>query len=257
MEGHDRRYALIYVGRLRPAASPGAHLRSPVSSPRSIWRSGAGVRVRRRNLRPRSRPARMPASSRRREARGIRSKDSAANHQRQHWRCRDDGEMVRVWWLPGGHLAVVDSHGTKASMPRIVRGGTLARLTRSPRRRGRGSRRHGEADRLRGGEIDHQLEFRWLLHWQIGRFSAIEDFPVVSAELAIGLRRRWPDLGAIHLAALWPARLCRQALQTRNGSCPSPSPFCGWPAPCGRCCIPVVAGRRLHRCLRAAARSSC
>jgi hypothetical protein len=61
-----------------------------------------------------------------------------------------------------------------------------------------------------------------LLHWQIGRFSAIEDFPGVSAELAIGLRRRWPDLGAIHLAALWPARLCRQALQTRERFLPKP-----------------------------------
>jgi DNA-binding NtrC family response regulator len=36
------------------------------------------------------------------------------------------------------------------------------------------------------------------------------------------LRRRWPDLGAIYLAALWPARLCRQALQTRERFLPKP-----------------------------------
>ena len=37
--------------------------------------------------------------------------------------------------------------------------------------------RHGEAERLRGLEVDHQLEFRRLLDRQIGWLGAVEDLP--------------------------------------------------------------------------------
>ena len=35
--------------------------------------------------------------------------------------------------------------------------------------------RHGEAERLRGLEVDHQLVLGWCLHRQVGRFLAFED----------------------------------------------------------------------------------
>ena len=43
-------------------------------------------------------------------------------------------------------------------------------------------RRHFKAERLRGLEIDHQLELGRRLNWQLGRFLALED--------AIGIGRR-------------------------------------------------------------------
>ena len=45
--------------------------------------------------------------------------------------------------------------------------------------------RHGEAERLRGLEVDDQLEFGRLLDWQVGRVGTFEDVPDVSADLAI------------------------------------------------------------------------
>src|SRR5262245_33932372 len=35
--------------------------------------------------------------------------------------------------------------------------------------------RHREAERLHGPEIDHQLEFRGLFDWEVGRLGALED----------------------------------------------------------------------------------
>src|SRR5690349_12701600 len=49
---------------------------------------------------------------------------------------------------------------------------------------GEDRRRHGEAEGLGSLEIDHQLERRRLLDWQIGRLGAVEDLSHVSAELA-------------------------------------------------------------------------
>ena len=40
---------------------------------------------------------------------------------------------------------------------------------------GEQSRRHVEAERLRGLEIDHQLEFGRLLHGKVGRFFPAQD----------------------------------------------------------------------------------
>src|SRR5262245_43412079 len=45
--------------------------------------------------------------------------------------------------------------------------------------------RHFEAKRLRGFEIDHQLEFGWLLDRQVGRLGVLENFSGVLASLAI------------------------------------------------------------------------
>src|SRR5882762_6862333 len=48
--------------------------------------------------------------------------------------------------------------------------------------------RHREAERLRGLEIDDQLECGWLLHRQIGRLGALKDLSGINANLAIGGR---------------------------------------------------------------------
>src|SRR5206468_3316862 len=46
--------------------------------------------------------------------------------------------------------------------------------------------RHGEAERLRGLEVDDQLECGRLLDRQIGRLGALEDLSGINAGLAIG-----------------------------------------------------------------------
>jgi hypothetical protein len=46
--------------------------------------------------------------------------------------------------------------------------------------------RNGEAERLRGLEVDHQLELGRLLNRQIGRLGALQDFSGVNAGLVIG-----------------------------------------------------------------------
>ena len=48
-------------------------------------------------------------------------------------------------------------------------------IIRSPRRRGEHGRRHVEAERLGGLEVDHQLVLGRRLHRQIGRLRALED----------------------------------------------------------------------------------
>ena len=50
---------------------------------------------------------------------------------------------------------------------------------------GEDRRRHNQAERLGGLQIDHQLECGRLLHRQIGRLGAVEDLPGVSGELAV------------------------------------------------------------------------
>ena len=52
---------------------------------------------------------------------------------------------------------------------------SLRRSIRSPRRRGRARRRHVEAERLGGLEVDHQLVLGRRLHRQVGRLLALED----------------------------------------------------------------------------------
>src|SRR3954469_9812943 len=42
---------------------------------------------------------------------------------------------------------------------------------------------HGQAERLGGLQIDHQLKLGRLLDWQIGRPLAVEDLSYVAAEL--------------------------------------------------------------------------
>ena len=48
--------------------------------------------------------------------------------------------------------------------------------------------RHGKAERTGGIEIDHQLEFDWLLDQQIGRLATFQDSPRVTGGLAKGIR---------------------------------------------------------------------
>src|SRR5205085_2663959 len=48
--------------------------------------------------------------------------------------------------------------------------------------------RHGQAERLGGADIDHQLDFGRLLHWQFGRLGTLQDLSGISAGLAIGSR---------------------------------------------------------------------
>src|SRR5882762_3591640 len=46
--------------------------------------------------------------------------------------------------------------------------------------------RHGKAEHLGGFEVDHQLEFGWLLDRQIGRLGALQDLSRVNAGLTKG-----------------------------------------------------------------------
>src|ERR1700730_6122362 len=50
-------------------------------------------------------------------------------------------------------------------------------------------RRHFEAKRLHGLQVDHQLEFSGLLHWQIGGLCTLEDAAGLVADLVIYLRK--------------------------------------------------------------------
>src|SRR5437764_731539 len=52
--------------------------------------------------------------------------------------------------------------------------------------------RDGEAEFLRGLQIDDQLEFRRLLNWQIRRLLPLEDPSGVNADLAIGICQARP-----------------------------------------------------------------
>src|SRR5271170_2565911 len=47
--------------------------------------------------------------------------------------------------------------------------------------------RNGEAESLRGLKIDGQIEFGWLLHWQIGGLDSIEHLSCVGARQAISV----------------------------------------------------------------------
>jgi hypothetical protein len=49
--------------------------------------------------------------------------------------------------------------------------------------------RHVESERLGGFEVDDQLDFRRLLHRQVGRLLTLENPPGVDADLAIGIRQ--------------------------------------------------------------------
>src|SRR5207248_9640560 len=80
----------------------------------------------------------------------------------------------------------MDREGTFAGARRQRRGcadsGSLDHLVRA----GEDRERHGEAERLGGLEIDHQLEFGGLFDRQIGRLGALEDLSGVSADYAKG-----------------------------------------------------------------------
>src|SRR5436190_11083761 len=48
--------------------------------------------------------------------------------------------------------------------------------------------RDREAERLGGLEVDYQLDFRCLLHWQVGWLLALENTTGIYASLMIGIR---------------------------------------------------------------------
>src|SRR3974390_2680945 len=53
-------------------------------------------------------------------------------------------------------------------------------------------RRHSEADRLSGLEVDHQLKFSRALHRQVGWLLALEDAIDVASSLPERIDRGWP-----------------------------------------------------------------
>src|SRR2546429_498975 len=57
-------------------------------------------------------------------------------------------------------------------------------FTRSPRRRGRAAWRQIEAERLRGLEVDDQLESRGAFRRQFGNFGALQDLASHGSNLA-------------------------------------------------------------------------
>ena len=63
------------------------------------------------------------------------------------------------------------------------------RFIQSPRRRGRATRRDGEAERLGGLEIDDQFDFRGLLDRQVGGLLAFENAPGVDTDLTVRIRK--------------------------------------------------------------------
>src|SRR5258705_13727559 len=52
--------------------------------------------------------------------------------------------------------------------------------------------RHGEAERLGGLEIDHQVELDRQLHWKIARLCSFQNLVDVSGCTAIGIGDAWP-----------------------------------------------------------------
>jgi hypothetical protein len=64
--------------------------------------------------------------------------------------------------------------------------------------------RHGKAERLRRLQADHELEFRWLLHGQVGGLSAFQDL----IDVGCGLPR---SIGLIGPIAQQAALVCEIA----------------------------------------------
>ena len=54
-------------------------------------------------------------------------------------------------------------------------------------------RRNGEAERLGGREVDDELEFGRLQHWQVGGLRALENAAGIDADLTLPMRPqvRW------------------------------------------------------------------
>src|SRR5262249_45143453 len=73
-------------------------------------------------------------------------------------------------------------------------------------------RRHGEADRLGGLEVDHEIERCWLHHWKFGGPFAFENSASIDSNLAIGISQA----GAI---ADKSSRLGKFAAPMHRGNC--------------------------------------
>src|SRR5262249_37200130 len=75
---------------------------------------------------------------------------------------------------------------------------TFARLFDDLVRRGREIRRHLDAERLGGLEVDDQLKFVRLYHRQVSRLLPLENSPDVDASMGVGIA----EVGAVaHQAA--------------------------------------------------------
>ena len=87
--------------------------------------------------------------------------------------------------LDSGHRGRLISAktGREQMQQHAVRGRQGYSITSSARASSAGG--NGEAERPGGAEIDHQLEFGWLQHRQIGRLGALEDATGIDASLTI------------------------------------------------------------------------
>src|SRR5215471_15359469 len=91
--------------------------------------------------------------------------------------------------LSADQVPVKTAHSKMRWHEWVVRiAGSTGLLIRSPRRRALPAERHGDAERLRGLEIDDQLEFCDLLDRQVGRLLAFENPPGVDAKQAVIIR---------------------------------------------------------------------
>ena len=68
-------------------------------------------------------------------------------------------------------------------------------------------RRHVEAERLRGLEVDRKLELGWLLDWQVGRLLAAQDTINVGGRLPVLIGQ----INAIGYKGHRPVTKCRKA----------------------------------------------
>src|SRR5262245_41314067 len=60
--------------------------------------------------------------------------------------------------------------------------------------------RYRQTDLLRCFEVDHKLKLHWLLHWQIGGFSAFQDFVDIGSGAAVQISIVW---SVAHEAAIF------------------------------------------------------
>ena len=79
--------------------------------------------------------------------------------------------------------------------------------------------RHGETERFGRLEIDHQFEFSWLLHRQVGGFLALED----AIDIDCGAAEQIGSLNSVGDQAATPGELrnridCRQMLLRYQGN---------------------------------------
>jgi hypothetical protein len=88
----------------------------------------------------------------------------------------------------GTNLATVGRKPDRAYIARISRCGSANHLVRLEEH----GRRNGEAERLGGLEVDHQLELRGLLHREVGGLGALEDLVHIGGRASPRIRQARP-----------------------------------------------------------------